>query len=284
MTQRIGLALGGGGARGFAHLGVLIALEKAGIPVHAIAGTSMGAAMGALRAIGADLQKVRTLVRCLRLNDLLQVSDSTLRELQKLIGRSVVEYVRGSTWKEDDARPEDLKRLDELFRLLTAGKTFADAQIPLAVVAADMTTGDRVVLRDGAIARAITASTAVPGVFTPVYSDGRYLLDGGIVEKLPIDVAIEMGATAAIAVDTAAPLTRNIDTALDAILQSQRITSTTLTTLQTSLARSRLDGRLVLLRPDVGPIKMFDFDHVDDAVQAGIDAAEARMDDVRQLL
>jgi len=284
MTHRIGLALGGGGARGFAHLGVLTALHDARIPVHAIAGTSMGAAMGSLLAIGADLPKVRILLRCLRLNDLLQVSDSTLRELQKLIGRSVVEYVRGSTWKEDDARPDDLKRLEELFSLLTARKTFADTHIPLAVVAADMNTGERVTLRDGPLAQAITASTAVPGVFTPVSRAGRYLLDGGIVEKLPIDVVIDMGATAAIAVDTGAPLTRNVDTALDAILQSQRITSSTLTALQTEQARVRLDGQLVLIQPDVGWIKMFDFEHVDDAVQAGIDAARAHLDDVRRLL
>jgi len=240
--------------------------------------------MGSLLAIGADLPKVRILLRCLRLNDLLQVSDSTLRELQKLIGRSVVEYVRGSTWKEDDARPDDLKRLEELFSLLTARKTFADTHIPLAVVAADMNTGERVTLRDGPLAQAITASTAVPGVFTPVSRAGRYLLDGGIVEKLPIDVVIDMGATAAIAVDTGAPLTRNVDTALDAILQSQRITSSTLTALQTEQARVRLDGQLVLIQPDVGWIKMFDFEHVDDAVQAGIDAARAHLDDVRRLL
>jgi len=284
MTQRIGLALGGGGARGFAHLGALIALAEAEIPVHAIAGTSMGAAMGALRAISADLEKIRILVRCLRLNDLLQVSDSTLRELQKLIGRSVIEYVRGSTWKEGDARPDDLERLDELFSLLTADKTFADAQIPFAVVAADMNTGERVILNSGPLSRAITASTAVPGIFTPVYREGRYLLDGGIVEKLPIDVVIDMGATAAIAVDTGAPLTRNVDTALDAILQSQRITSTVLTALQTQQARTRLDSRLVLIRPDVGWIKMFEFEHIDDAVQAGIDATRARLDDVRRLL
>ncbi|MGB2983058.1 MAG: patatin-like phospholipase family protein [Candidatus Bipolaricaulia bacterium] len=284
MDQRLGLALGGGGARGLAHLGVLIALQEAGVPIEAIAGTSMGAVMGATRAIGADLKKIRTVLGCLNLNEILQVTDSTLRELQKIIGRSVVEYVRGSAWRQEEARPHDLARLRELFSLLTARKSFADAQIPFAVVATDLETGERVVLREGRLAEAVTASTAVPGVFSPVARDGRFLIDGGVVDKLPIDVVVEMGANVVLAVDTGAPLSREIATCLDALLQSQRATSHHLTRVQLERSSERLDGRLLVLRPDVGWIKMFGFEHSEEAIEVGANEVRAHLDQIRALL
>jgi NTE family protein len=284
MERRIGLALGGGGARGLAHLGVLIGLAEAGVPIHAIAGTSMGAALGAAYAVGANLGLLARLLAALDLNALLEVTDNALREAQKIVGRSMVEYVRGSAWRSDETLAPDLARLNELFSLMTARKTFAETRVPLAVVAADIETGQRVVLDRGPIARAVTASTAVPGVFSPVAHEGRFLIDGGIVDKVPVDVVIEMGATAAVAVDTGAPLTRRIDTQLEAMLQSQRATSKHLTQMQLDAARRRLDGRLVVLRPDVGWIRLFAFEYAAEAVQAGQASVFAHLDELRDLV
>lgn len=285
MTERrIGLALGGGGARGLAHLGVLIELERLGVPVVAIAGSSMGAALGAARAVGANLELLARLLATLDLNAILQVNDNTLREVQKIIGRGLVEYVRGATWRAEGVTPPDVARLHELFSLLTARKTFEETLIPLAVVATDIETGQRVVLRHGPLARAVTASTAVPGVFSPVAYDGRFLIDGGIVDKVPVDVAIEMGANAVIAVDTGAPLTRRIETQIEAILQAQRSTSKHLTQMQLDAARRRLEDRLVVLRPDVGWIRMFAFEYAEDAVQAGRASVSAHLDRLEELL
>jgi NTE family protein len=284
MTEQLGLALGGGGARGLAHLGALIALEEAGVPISVIAGTSMGAAMGAAKSIGADLHQIAKVLESLDLNDLLQVSDSTVRELQKIIGRSMVEYVRGSAWKEEDSAPHDLVRLRELFRLLTAGKRFEESAIPFAAVAADLETGDRVILREGLLCDAVVASTSVPGVFSPVACNGQFLIDGGVVDKLPVDVVIDMGATAVIAIDTGAPLDREITTCLDAVLQAQRVTSYQLTNLQLILAAERLKSKLIVISPDVGWIRMFGFEHTREAIQAGKDAVNARLDDIRALV
>lgn len=283
MSRRLGLALGGGGARGLAHLGVLIGLEEAGIPISLIAGTSMGAVMGAAKSVGADLRLIAKVLESLDLNDLMQVSDSTARELQKIIGRSMVEYVRGSAWKEEDSRPHDLVRLRELFRLLTAGKSFDDTEIPFAAVAADLETGDRVVLREGLLCDAVVASTSVPGVFSPVAHEGQYLIDGGVVDKLPVDVVIDMGAEAVIAVDTGAPLDREITTCLDALLQAQRVTSNQLTNLQLVCAAERLNAKLIVIQPDVGWIRMFAFEHIRDAIQAGKKAAHAHLDAIIEL-
>ena len=283
MSRQLGLALGGGGARGLAHLGVLLGLEEAGIPISMIAGTSMGAVMGAAKAIGADLQLIAKVLESIDLNSMLQVTDSTVRELQKILGRSMVEYVRGSTWREEDGRPHDLARLRELFRLLTAGKSFDDAEIPFAAVAADLETGERVVLREGPLYEAVVASTSVPGVFSPVAYEGQYLIDGGVVDKLPVDVVIDMGAEAVIAVDTGAPMDRKITTCLDALLQTQRVTSSQLTNLQLLGAAERLNGELIVIQPDVGWIRMFAFEHTQYAIQAGREAVQARLDEIVEL-
>lgn len=283
MSRKLGLALGGGGARGLAHLGVLIGLEEAGIPISMIAGTSMGAVMGAAKSVGADLQLIAKVLESLDLNDMLQVTDSTVRELQKIIGRSMVEYVRGSAWREQDARPHDLARLRELFRLLTGGKSFDDTKIPFAAVAADLETGDRVVLTEGLLHEAVVASTSVPGVFSPVAYEGQYLIDGGVVDKLPVDVAIDMGADAVVAVDTGAPMNREIATCLDALLQTQRVTSNQLTNLQLVYAAERLKGELIVIQPDVGWIRMFAFEHTQDAIQAGREAVRTHLDAIVEL-
>ncbi|MBU1049866.1 patatin-like phospholipase family protein [Candidatus Bipolaricaulota bacterium] len=284
MSKRLGLALGGGGARGLAHLGVLIALQDEGIPVSMIAGTSMGAVMGAAMAVGGDLKLIAKVLVSVDLNDMLQVSDSTVREVQKIVGRSMVEYVRGSVWREEDSRPHDLLRLRELFGLLTAGKCFRDIKIPYAAVAANLETGERVVLREGLLSDAVVASTSVPGVFSPVAFEGQFLIDGGVVDKLPADVVIDMGAEAVLAVDTGAPLDREISTCLDTLLQTQRVTSHHLTQLQIAVATERLGGNLLVIQPDVSWIRMFAFEHTQAAIQAGKDSVHAHLDDIWALV
>ncbi|MEA1871654.1 MAG: patatin-like phospholipase family protein [Candidatus Bipolaricaulota bacterium] len=281
--QNVGIALGGGGARGFAHLGVLLALEENGIPIDIITGTSMGAGMGAVKALGMDLRKVERILNCLNLNSLLQVSDSTLREVQRTIGRGMVEYVRGARWRQEGTAPENLDRMSQFFSLLTANKSFSDLQIPFAAVAADLESGERVVLTAGKLYLAMAASAAVPGVFPPVLHEGRYLVDGGVIDKIPANVAIDLGAEILIAVDTSAPLTRSVKTSLDVLFQSQRITSQHLTALQLAQARDRLDGRFLLLHPDVEWITMLAFEHFPEAVQAGKEEALAHMDEIKRL-
>lgn len=281
---RLGVALGGGGARGFAHLGVLIALERGGIPIDAAAGTSLGAAMGATMSLGVDLPFLARVLAALDLNTLLQVSSGTMREIQRAIGRGVIEYVRGPTWRDPDRESSSTARMRDLFSLLTGGRSFRDTAIPFAAVAADLETGERVVLRDGKLGHAIAASAAVPGVFPPVLHDGRYLIDGGILDKIPADVVVDLGADAVVAVDTGAPLTREVHTSFDALLQSERITSRHLTALQLDQVAAGLGGRLIVIRPPVGWMTMFDFGHLPAAVAAGEEAVREHLDDIRDML
>ncbi|MEE8195377.1 MAG: patatin-like phospholipase family protein, partial [Candidatus Bipolaricaulota bacterium] len=236
-TLRLGLALGGGGARGFAHLGVLIALEENQIPVSVITGTSIGAVIGAAKALEMDLKKLERLLSCLDLNELLQVSSSTTREIQRVIGRGMVEYVRGTSLLGEKTTPERLARIQELFSLLTANKSFSDITIPFAAVAADLETGQRVVLNQGKLSQAAAASAAIPGVFHPVRYRKHFLIDGGVIDKIPASLAIEMGAESILAIDTGAPLASSINTSFDIFLQTYGITSRELTSLQLDAVR-----------------------------------------------
>lgn len=282
--KKIGLALGGGGARGFAHLGIIMALEEHGIPIDIITGTSMGAAVGAVKALGMDLKKLYLLLSNLNLNEMLGVSESTTREIQRAIGRGVVEYVRGVDLEEITSPPERLARMYELFSLLTAKKSFSNTEIPFAVVAADLTTGERVLLKEGPIYRAVAASAAIPGIFPPVRIKGMYLTDGGIIDKIPIDAAIELGAETVIAVDAGAPMEgMRAKTSLDVMFQSQRITSHALTELQLKEAKEKLNGRFILLRPRVSGITMLAFSKLSRAVKAGEEEILARLPEIRKL-
>jgi predicted acylesterase/phospholipase RssA len=174
--KKLGLALGSGAARGFAHIGVLSALERHNLRPDFIAGTSIGAAVGAVYCAGKSPA------------DLCQLSITT--EWQDLIDFTVPKsgMIAG-------------KRVEKYISELTGSKRFDELQIPLQVVATDLKGSHRVVLSEGDVARAIRASISIPGIFVPASIGGRELVDGGLVDPVPFDVVREMGAEVIIAVD-----------------------------------------------------------------------------------
>lgn len=173
---RIGVALSSGGAAGMAHVGVLEELIAAGIPIDCVAGTSAGAMVGAAWAAGR-LDGFKAAMCSLTRRGVVALFDPTWPRTGLLEGQ----------------RPLDLIRP-------YIGETFEELPRPLAVVAADLMTGKEVVLRRGRIPEAVRASAAIPGLLTPVTIDGRMLVDGGIVNPIPVDVARELGADVVIAV------------------------------------------------------------------------------------
>ncbi len=172
----IALALGSGAFRGLAHIGVLDTFEREGIPVDMIAGTSMGALVGAIYAAGVTPKEMEA--RLESLNEM-YLYDVTIPRRGLLSGR----------------------RAQALVEEMTGAKTFEQARLPFAAVACDFATGERVVLREGPMHEAVRASTSIPGVFVPVERDGRTLVDGGLVGRVPSDVCHEMGADLVIGVD-----------------------------------------------------------------------------------
>ncbi len=176
---RLGLALGGGGARGCAHLGVLKAFRAAGIPVDVIAGTSMGAVVGAAYASGRQIEELIDIAMAMHGRRLLSLVDPKIPRQGVIAG----------------------DRLERYFDTLTWGREFAQLEKPLIVVATDIATGEEVRINSGPVARALRASTAVPGVFCPVKAGPRLLVDGSITTPVPMVAAREAGVEALVVVD-----------------------------------------------------------------------------------
>lgn len=177
--QKVGLALGGGGARGWAHLGVLLAMEEAGVTYDAIAGTSMGALVGGFAA-ARKLDGLREISEELDLKRVISLfAETTLPRSGIVNGKKIMNLAREYLGTPD----------------------IRDLPIPFCAVATDIQTGEEVVLSSGDLVEAIRASIAIPGIFTPVKRDGHYLADGGLVSPLPVDAVREMGVDRVIGVD-----------------------------------------------------------------------------------
>ena len=212
---RIGLVLGGGGARGAAHIGVLQELERQRIPIDAIAGTSMGAIVGGLYAAGKTPEDLETLVSTLDWAAALR--DTPERE--HLSFRRKLDDERYPIKAEIGVRDGELalpmgliegQDLALILREQTIDVSLVDdfdeLPIPFRAVATDIESGEPHVMGDGDLAMAIRASMSVPAVFAPIVVDDRLLVDGGIVKNLPVDVMQDMGVDIIIAVDVEFPL------------------------------------------------------------------------------
>ncbi len=174
----VALALGGGAARGWAHIGVINALQERGIEVDMVCGTSIGALVGAAHAAG-QLAQLERWVRALKWQDVVGFLDVTLSKGGVIQGRRVFEELRQHYRVE---RIEDLR-------------------LPFGAVATNLKNGLEVWLREGSVVEAVRASSSLPGLFTPVYHNGHWLVDGGLVNPVPVSLCRAMGAELVIAVD-----------------------------------------------------------------------------------
>src|SRR5262245_59754066 len=204
----IGIALSGGGALGLAHIGVLRYLEEHRIPVDRIAGTSMGGLLGGLYATGHDAAQIEKIVRETDWSDLLRTTpkfeDRSVAEKQewnRITGPYSLRFVKGFALPSgfNTARPLVLL-LSRETAAYSEVQHFDDLPIPFRCVATDLVSGEAFVLSEGYLPRALRATMAIPGIFTPVEWDGRVLSDGGLVNNLPTDVAKAMGAETIIGV------------------------------------------------------------------------------------
>lgn len=177
----VGLALSGGGARGLAHIGVLKVLEREGIPINCLAGTSMGGLLAASYAAGWSAAELEAeAVRMASVRQLLSLIDRNLPRRGLLTGERVRAYIAEKLGEE---------------------LTFADLRLPLAMNAVDLISRQEVILHDGSVVDAVRATTAVPGVFSPLEVNGYRLVDGGLINNVPVGLARELGAEIVIAVD-----------------------------------------------------------------------------------
>jgi len=286
--KKVGLVLSGGGAKGIAHIGVIEVLEKAGIPVDVVVGTSMGAIVGGLYAIGYDGTTLDSLVR--RQNWPYLLSDKLVRDKLSFSEKEVAEkYVLSFSFgKDKDKRmPAGFvsgQNVYNLFSDLTVGYhdslDFASLPVPFACVAADMVTGKEVVLKKGLLVQAMRSSMAIPGAFTPVRTDGMVLVDGGIVNNFPVDVAKAMGADIIIGVDVQSDLREagRLNSLPD--VMGQLINLMCLNKFEANKAMTDL-----YIRPDVKGYSAASFNKeaIDTLLAHGVEAALLKWDELMEL-
>jgi len=243
---KIGLALGSGGARGFAHLGVLKALREANISIDFIAGSSMGALVGGFYCAGHDLDRLYKLAAAFRRKYYL---DFTIPKMGFIAGQKIKEFIR----------------------IFTMRKTIDQLSPKLWIVATDIKNGEKFIFKEGPLAEAIRASISIPGIFVPEKIGDRLFVDGGVVDRVPISVVKEMGADIVIAVDVSQIKgAAEITSIFDVILQSIDI-------LQDELARIKQIDADVLIKPRVEQYSAKAFTNTEDIIRIGEEEAKKQI-------
>lgn len=260
--QHVGLVLGGGAARGMAHIGVLQALEVCDVRPDFIVGASAGALVGGLFAAGLPISQMHTLAQQIKWWDVsrlpMNVSWSTLAALTAPLG--ILDLDRLSSW---------------IRKTLDADPHFHELPIPFAAIATDIATGQSIMLNDGPIAPAIRASCSVPGIFTPVRRNGRLLVDGGASNNLPVSAVQQMGADYVIAVDLLPSVT-------SPTAEPKTIIEVTITSLYALIRAAQVDIPLAhcVIQPAVGHIGLADLAAVAELITAGYTATMQRMPEI----
>jgi len=250
---KIGLALGGGFARGIAHIGVLRVLEEHEIPIDFIAGTSVGALIASTYASGTSLNDMQR-----------QGSQTSFRDF----GR----------WTLSRMGMANNERLEMFFHKFTPAKYFSDMKIPLSIVAADLITGESVHFTDGEIAPALRASCAYPGLFLPVEYRGRILVDGFLTETVPAEAARDLGAELVIGVHLEPGLLKS------APRNTIEVISRSFSILQTAAAQLWHKDTDILIEPEVHHVLWDEFAKTPQLVAAGEAAAYAALPQIKAAL
>ena len=279
---RIGLVLSGGGARGVAHIGVLKVLEEEHVPIDAIAGTSMGAVVGGLYASGLNAREIEAIMTSLNwqqaFHDLPPREDLTLRRKQE-DQNFLVKFPLGIHGGKV-LLPKGLiqgQRLNQIFRRLTLPvariTNFDELPTPFRALATDLETGEGVTIGSGDLTSAMRASMSAPGVFAPVERDGRLLVDGGISENLPVDIARAMGVDILIVVDVGSPLLTREKLNSVGVISNQMIAI--LIQHNSKQQLDKLKAEDVLIAPPLGDTSSYDFGNVKRVIAVGERAARA---------
>lgn len=261
--KKLGLALGGGAARGLAHIGVLEVLEKEGIVVDMIAGTSAGAAIGALYAQGKPAGRIKELAL-----------DTGWRRMVSLIDLALPRsgFIEGT-------------KIKNLLKSFIGDIGFSDLEIPLACVATDIRSGEEVVISDGLVLEGVRASISIPVIFTAVKWRDRYLVDGGLVNPVPVSTVRKMGADFVIAVNVIPPMGVRLQPSKESkppgIFQSM-LHSFYIATY--SLVRSSLAEADIVIEPKLPHVGYGDFHRISESIAQGEIAAKALIEQIKQQL
>lgn len=267
LRKKIGLALSGGAARGLAHVGVIEVLHKEGIPIDMIAGTSAGAVMGAIYAWNKDTNKMKE-----------YALDTKWKKLAPLIDPSFPRtgFIKG-------------RKIKNLLSTFIGGNIkFSDLKIPFACVATDINTGEEMVINSGSVPEALRASISIPGIFTVVKHEGRYLVDGGLTTPVPVELVRQMGADFVIAVNVNPDVVgrmsntnlRRVESRKEPNIFQVMMQSIYITTY--SLARNSLENADIVIEPSVAHIGAGDFQKAREFIDLGTQAAKNAIPEIKE--
>lgn len=243
LEPKIGLALGSGGARGFAHIGVISVLKKHNIPIDYIAGSSIGALIAVLYGAGSDIDRLYKIAKVFK-------------------SKYYIDYVVPKMGLISG------KRVKELINILSYGRKIEDLDLPVGVIATDLLTGEKIVFYEGDIASAVRGSISIPGIFVPESWNGRLLVDGGVIDRIPVSVVKEMGADFVIGVDVSPiNVSGEVSTIYDVIMQSIEI-------MQHELVRAREFASNIMIRPELDHYNSRSFTDLENIIQTGEEATE----------
>ena len=265
--------MGGGGARGFAHIGVLRILERENIPIKGIAGTSMGAIVGALYAQKQNSHRVEEALKDFIQSPLFHNTNAATTQQKKTTSFLDFMAIELCEQLKDSAKMrETIQRMDQEMQhaldLLLGKGDIRDCRLPFAAVASDLRTGAEIVLRKGPLAQAVFASAAMPGVFSPVSIDGYLLSDGAATSAVPIRAARSMWPSKVLAVDVSSTLSTfpPLDNALQIVLRSSAVSGH-------CYHNELVKEADILLQPHVKLFSWSEFDSFEDFIAEGEQAA-----------
>ena len=272
---KVGLALGGGGARGLAHIGVLKVLEKENIPIDLITGTSMGAIIGGVYALKKDISAIEKIAekysKISEFNIDFSFSEKERKDKPFFLKKMSDFLKKGYLLNLELRRKyiDEGEGIKKIIKDLVGDKAFTDTKIPFAVVAADLVKGEKVILNQGKLFDALLASSSIPGMFPPVILDKKILVDGGIVDVVPIQAAQSLGANFVIGVNVGQTIKKRVefDNAVEIFFRSDSITSAELRKLQLSFAD-------VVITPKIGRFHWSDFSKPEQCIREGEIAAQ----------
>jgi NTE family protein len=283
---KVGLALGGGAARGLAHVGVLRALEREQLPVDIVTGTSMGAIIGGAFLAYSEVSVLESRVRDLMTSE--EFRKNGLRFLRESGERqggffsSMASFIRRGVFIGISSLRPSFISAQEVARSLAAivpDIEIEDLSRPFSAIAVDINSAEEVLIRKGKLRRAAAASSAIPGIMPPVSIDGRILIDGGWMDKLPVMPAFRMGADIVIAVDisTEKESAQSYERGLDIYIRANAIRDAVLVEASRRMAD-------VVIEPAVKEIHWADFTDFDRCIEAGDEAATRSIPDIKRIL
>lgn len=257
---KIGLVLGGGGARGLAHIGVIKVLHREGVPVDLVIGTSVGALIGALYCSGLPIEKIQQMGEDIGWDKLTNISSAALVKL--LVTQSLLSN----------------EKLEQYLIKHIGEKNFSQMIIPFICIATDIQTGERIIFREGSVVDAVRASSTIPGLFKPVEYRHRFLVDGGLVDNMPTDIAELMGMDIIIAVAVEADFsdyqTANVLQILNQAIYIQG----------QILSKELLKKADFIIRPKVGDVSAIELWRSNECIESGVKEARSVVFNLKKLI